>query len=117
MTVPPCAKEAAQRRAERAVTTGINLLRLIFGVDYGRDMRLAHTAYSRVRQTEYAVSENGELNFVWLRRSNGALVEKDWYLTMGKWQEFWRRAAHLVSTAVAGMRSETAERVLDAYVW
>jgi hypothetical protein len=117
VTIPPCAKEAAQRRAERAVTTAINLLRLIFGVDYGRDMRLAHTAYTRPRQTEYAVSENGELDFVWSRRSSGALVEKDWYLAIGKWPEFWKRAAHLVSTAVAGVRSETAERVIDALTW
>jgi len=117
VTVPPCAKEAAQRRAERATATAINLLRLIFGVDYGRDMRLAHTAYTRPRQTEYAVSENGELDFVWSRRSSGALVEKDWYLAMCKWRGFWRDAAHLVSTAVAGVRSETAERVTDALTW
>jgi hypothetical protein len=117
VTVPPCAEEPAKRRAERAVVTALNLLRLVFGVDYGRDMRLAHTAFSQPRQTEYAVSENGKLIFVWSRRSSGALVEKDWYLAMDKWQGFWRSAAHLVSMAVSGLRSETSERVIDALTW
>jgi hypothetical protein len=117
VTVPPCAEESAMRRAEVAVTTAINLLRLVVGIDYGRDMRLVHSAYALPLQTEHAVSQNGKLNFVWTRRGSGALVEKNWYLLMDKWQDFWRGAAHLLSTTVAGNRSEVAERVTDALTW
>ena len=48
ITVPPCAKEVAKRRAEAAVTTAINLLRLVFGVHYGRHMRVAHVAFVQI---------------------------------------------------------------------
>jgi len=117
VTIPPCAEESATRRAEVAVTTAINLLRLVFGVDYGRDMRLAHSAHVQPLHTEHAVSQNGKLGFVLLRKVSGALVEKNWYLHMDKWQDFWRGAAHLMSTTVVGKRSEVAERVTDALTW
>jgi hypothetical protein len=117
VTIPPCAEESAQRRAEVSITTALNLLRLLFGVPYGRDMRLAHTAQSKPRQTEYAISRNGKLNFVWSRRGEGALVEKDWYLQMGKFSDFLDQAGHLLSTTVQGRRSEIAERVVDALTW
>jgi hypothetical protein len=117
VTIPPCAEESARHRAEVAVTTAINLLRLVFGVGYGRDMRLVHSAHARPLHTEHAVSQNGKLDFVWSRRGSGALVEKNWYLLMGKWQDFWQRAARLISTTVVGKRSEFAERVTDALTW
>lgn len=117
VTVPPCAEEPAKRRAEVAVTTAINLLRLAFGVHYGRDMRVAHVTYTRPSKIEYAVTENGRITFVWSRKSSGALVEKDWYRSMQNWQEFWNLAAHLVATTVVGKRSEISYRVEDALTW
>jgi hypothetical protein len=117
VTIPPCAEESAVRRAEVAVTTAINLLRLAFGVDYGRDMRLAHSAHAQPRQTEHALSQNGKLDFVWSRKASGALVGKNWYLLIDKSQGFLQRAAHLISTTVVGKRSEAAERVIDALTW
>jgi hypothetical protein len=117
ITVPPCAKEVAKQRAEAAVTTAINLLRLVFGVHYGRDMRVAHVAFTQPSTTEFAVTSNGELDFVWSRKSSGALVEKDWYLAMQKWQGFWALAAQLVTTIVSGKRSEMSYRVEDALTW
>lgn len=115
--VPPCAEEAAQRRAEAAVTTAINLLRLVFGVHYGRDMRVAHIAFAQPSTTEFALTCDGELDFVWSRKSSGALVEKDWYLAMQKWQGFWSSAAHLVTSTVSGRRSEMSHRVQDGLTW
>ncbi len=115
--VPPCAEEAAKRRAEAAVTTAINLLRLIFGVHYGRDMRVAHVAFAQPSSTEFAMTCNGQLDFVLSRKSSGALVEKDWYLAMQKWQGFWSLAAHLVTSTVSGKRSEMSYRVEDALTW
>lgn len=117
VTIPPCSEESAMHRAEVAVTTAINLLRLIMGVDYGRDMRLEHSAYALSRQTEYIVSQDGKLNFVLSRRGSGALVDKDWYLLMDKQHDFWLRAAHLLSTTVLGSRSEIADRAIDALTW
>lgn len=117
VTVPPCAKESAQRRAEMAVTTAINLLRLVFGVDHGRDMRVVHSMHSHPLHTEYAISKNGKLGFVWSGKSRGATVAKDWHLQMVKWQGFWNPAGHLVSTTIAGKRSEIAERAIDALTW
>jgi hypothetical protein len=117
VTIPACAEESARCRAEVAVTTAINLLRLVFGVDYGRDMRLAHSAHVQPLHTEHAVSQNGKLHFVWSRKGSGALVEKNWYLLMDKWEAFWQGAAHLISTTVVGKRSEVAERVIDALTW
>jgi hypothetical protein len=117
VTIPPCAEESARRRAEVAVTTAINLLRLVFGVGYGRDMRLVHSAHVQPLHTEHAVSQNGKLDFVWSRKGSGALVDKNWYLLMDKWQDFWQRAARLISTTVVGKRSEVAERVTDALTW
>lgn len=115
--VPPCAEEAAKRRAEAAITTAINLLRLIFGVHYGRDMRVAHVAFVQPSMTEFAVTSNGQLDFVLSRKSSGALVEKDWYVAMQKWQGFWALAAHLVTSTVSGKRSEMSYRVEDALTW
>ena len=117
VTVPPCAEEAAKRRAEVAVTTAINLLRLVFGVQYGRDMRVAHVAYTQPSKIEYAITKNAQLDFVWSRRGSGALVEKDWYLSMQNWQGFWNLAAHLVRTTLAGKRSDISYRVEDALTW
>jgi hypothetical protein len=117
VTIPPCAEESAWRRAEVAGTTAINLLRLIFGVAYARDMRLAHSAHVQPLHTEHAVSQNGKLSLVWSSKGSGALVEKNWYLLMDKWQDFWLGAAHLISTTVVGKRSEVAERVVDALGW
>jgi hypothetical protein len=117
VTVPPCAEESAWRRAEVAVTTAINLLRLIFGVPHARDMRLAHSTYVQPHRTEHAVSENGKLSFVWSSKASGALVGENWYLFMDKWQDFLKGGAHLISTTVAGKRSEVSERVVDALTW
>lgn len=115
--VPPCSEESSMRRAEVAVTTAINLLRLVFGVDYGHDMRLAHSAHALPRQTEHAVFQNGKLDFVLSRKASGAMVEKNWYLILDKWRDFSTGAAHLVSTAVDGKRSEAADRLIDALTW
>ena len=115
--VPPCAEESAKRRAEAAVTTAINLLRLIFGVHYGRDMRVVHVAFVQPSMTEFAVTCNGELDFVMSRKSGGALVENNWYVAMQKWQGFWTLAAHLVASIVSGRRSEMSYRVEDALTW
>jgi hypothetical protein len=117
VSVPPCAKDVSKRRAEAAVTTAINLLRLIFGVHYGRDMRVAHTAFSLPSEIEYAVTENGKFDFVWSRTSSGALVDKNWYLQMDNWKGFWNLANHLLQTTVAGKRSEISARVEDALTW
>ena len=115
--VPPCAEAVSKRRAESAVTTAINLLRLIFGVHYGRDMRVAHTAFTQPLQTEYAVTKDGKFDLRWTRTFSGALVEKDWYLQMQNWQGFWNLANHLLETTVAGKRSEISARVEDALTW
>jgi hypothetical protein len=115
--VPPCAEEAAKRRGEAAITTAINLLRLIFGVHYGREMRVVHVAFVQPSVTEFAVSHNGELDFVLSRKTGGALVEKDWYVAMQKWQGFWCIAAHLVTSIISGKRSEMSYRVEDALTW
>jgi hypothetical protein len=116
-TVPPCAPESAKRRAEVAVAVAVDLLRLVFGVGYGRDMRVVHLAYTQPPDTEYAVTENGELHFISSGKSSGALVEKDWYLHMDTAQGFWNQAAHLVNVTVSGERSEIANRVIDALTW
>ena len=115
--VPPCAEEAAKRRAEAAITTAINLLRLIFGAHYGRDMRVVHVAFVQPSMTEFAMTCNGELDFVLSRKTGGALVEKDWYVAMQKWQGFWALAAHLVTSIISGKRSEMSYRVEDALTW
>lgn len=115
--IPPCAEDISKRRAETAVTTAINLLRLVFGVHHGRDMRVAHTAFSQPLKTEYAVTKNGKLDFNWARTFSGALVEKNWYLQMQNWQGFWSLASHLLETTVAGKRSEISARVEDALTW
>jgi hypothetical protein len=117
VTVPPCAEEISKRRAEAAVTTAINLLRLVFGVDYGRDMRVAHIAFTQPSATEFAVTSNGEFNLVWSRKASGALVEKDWYAAMQKWQGFWALAAHFLATTLLGRRSEISYRVENALTW
>jgi hypothetical protein len=115
--IPPCAKDVSKRRAEAAVTSAINLLRLVFGVHYGRDMRVAHTAFSQALTTEYAVTKDGKIDLFWARTFSGALVEKDWYLQMQNWQGFWNLANHLLETTVAGKRSEISARVEDALTW
>ena len=117
VTVPACAEEVSKRRAEVAVTTAINLLRLVFGVDYGRDMRVAHIAPTQPSAIEFAVTRNGELDLVWSRKASGALVEKDWYVAMQKWQGFWALAAHFLATTLLGRRSEISSRVEDALTW
>jgi hypothetical protein len=47
VTIPPCSNASAENRAERAISTAINLLRLFFGVPHARDMRLAHASLGR----------------------------------------------------------------------
>lgn len=117
ISVPPCAEEASKRRAEAAVATAINLLRLVFGVHYGRDMRVAHVAFVQPSMIEFAMTRGGEIDFVWSRKSSGALVEKDWYLAMQKWHGFWAMGAQLVTSIVSGNRSEMSYRVEDALTW
>jgi hypothetical protein len=115
--VPPCAEDVSKLRAEAAVTTAIDLLRLVFGLHYGRDMHVAHTAFTQPLQTEYAVTKDGKFDLIWTRTFSGALVEKDWYLQMQNWQGFWNLASHLLETTVAGKRSEISARVEDALTW
>jgi Apea-like HEPN len=115
--IPPCSEESAKARAEAAVTTALNLLRLLFGVHYGRDMRVAHVAYTQSSSIEYAITENERLELYWSRKGNGALVEENWHLMIATEQDFWRRAALLVKATVAGERSEIANRVIDALTW
>jgi Apea-like HEPN len=117
VTVPACAEKVSKRRAEVAVSTAINLLRLVFGVHYGRDMRVAHLAFTQPSAVEFAVTNDGELDFVWSRKASGALVEKDWYLAVQKWQDFWVLAGRLIATTLLGKRSEISYRVEDALTW
>ena len=91
-----------------AVTTAINLLRLLFGVHYGKDMRVVHLAYTQTNHTEYAVTKDDNLEFIWSGKSSGALVEKNWYLMVENEKVYWNQAAHLVSATVSGKRSEIA---------
>lgn len=118
VTVPPCSEESSKRRAELAVNVAINLLRLAFGIPYGRRMRLAHSAPSNPRHTEYATQIGNELNFISSRKgTEGALIEDGWHLAMDEWKGYWIFGAHLVSTALEGIRSEVANRVIDALTW
>ncbi|MDX6457820.1 MAG: hypothetical protein QOE55_1517 [Acidobacteriaceae bacterium] len=115
--VPACAAESAKARAEIAVATALNLLRLLFGVRYGRDMRVVHLAYTQPSDIEYATSKNGQLELHWSGKASGALVEENWHLMVAEELDFWRRAALLVNATVAGTRSEIADRVIDALTW
>lgn len=117
VTVPPCAEDCAQRRAELSVSTSINLLRLVFGVQHARDMRLAHLTPSRPLHSEHAISQDGKLRFVWSRKTPGAFIGGDWHLQLGKWDDFLRDAARIISTTIAGSRSEVADRIIDALTW
>jgi hypothetical protein len=80
-------------------------------------MRVAHVAFVQPSMIEFAVTSNGELDFIWSRKSSGALVAKDWYLAMQKWRGFWALATLLVATIVSGKRSEMSYRVEDALSW
>jgi hypothetical protein len=115
--VPPSAEECSQRRAELAISTSINLLRLVFGVQHARDMRLAHLTPSRSPHSEHAISQNGKLRFVWSRKTPGAFIGGDWHLQLGKRDDFLRDAARIINATIEGKRSEVADRVIDALTW
>jgi len=117
VTIPPCSNASAESRAERAISTAINLLRLFFGVPHARDMRLAHASQSRAACGQHAVQMNGKLHLNMFRRVPEALVGDDWHIAMGQFQIFWKRAAHLLCTTVQGKRSEIANRLIDALSW
>jgi hypothetical protein len=80
-------------------------------------MRVAHIAFTQPSATEFAVTSNGEFDLVWSRKASGALVEKDWYVAMQKWQGFWALAAHFLATTLLGRRSEISYRVENALTW
>ncbi len=117
VTVPPCSEKSSKRRAEVAVGTAINLLRLLIGIPHGRDMRLAHAMPSHPRHIEYAIQKEGDLNFIWSGKGGGALLGDDWHLAIDKCRDFWNRSAPLISAALKGTRSEIANRIIDALTW
>jgi hypothetical protein len=117
VSIPPCAKRNSKDRAEAAIRAAINLLRLVFGVTHGRDMRVAHLAYTQPAKTEHAVTEDGKFELNWSRTFSGALVTQDWYLQMENWQDFWNLASQLIEATVSGKRSEISSRVEDALTW
>jgi hypothetical protein len=116
VTIPPCAEESATDRAEVTIATAINLLRLFLGIPHARDIRIAH-APQKPSNMEYGVEEKGELHLIFSRTPPGAMVEDDWHVAMDKFRDFWERGAHLLGTAVAGRRSEIANRLIDAVRW
>ena len=118
VTVPPCATERSKARAQCAIRTAINLLRLLFGIPHAGDMRLAFAPPSRPGNLEFAFEENSQLHLISSRSSQrGALVHDDWHLSMGQFQPFWHRCAHLLQVTLGSKRSEIAERLIDAISW
>src|SRR6266567_469608 len=117
VTIPPCSSASANDRAERVITTAINLLRLFFGVPHARDMRLAQAPHGRVTYGQHAIQTDGKLDLYMFRRVQEALVGDDWHLVMDRFQPFWKRAAHLLGAAIQGTRSEIANRLIDALSW
>jgi hypothetical protein len=117
VVIPPCAQSSAETRAKRSITSAIDLMRLLLGAGYARDMRLRQSAQARASYEEHAVEEDGKLHLVMIRRTPEALVSDDWHIVMQQFQPFWNRAAHLLCTSVAGNRSEIAERMIDGLRW
>jgi Apea-like HEPN len=117
VTVPPCNKEVAKRRAETAVKSAINVLRLAFGIQYGRDMRLVHISFAQPTRSQYAITEKGKFDIVGSRRSSGANVPEDWHAQLSQWHGFWELTAEFLQTTVAGTRSEMSYRLEDALTW
>jgi len=117
VVVPPCTESASYRRADMAVTTAVNLLRLFMGVGYARSIRPAHAPQSIPRQTSYAVESNWKMNFISSRRMETALVSEEWYLMMNQNKWFWKAGESLLDSAVLGARPEIANRLIDALRW
>jgi hypothetical protein len=118
VTVPPCAPQVSQLRAEQTAATAINLIRILIGAGHARDMRLAHTLSPSPSTYDLLVEANDDLDIWSTHRVSGALVEDDWHtILQSRAPEYWARAAHLLHACLSGRHSEMAGRVLDAVSW
>lgn len=116
--ISPCGEESAKRRAEGGISTALNILRVVFGIAYARDMGLAHVLNVTPTQSSHAVTIDGRMDFVFSTSFRGATATPHWYeAAIRQHPTFWSQAAHLVAASIGGIRSEAAERLIDALNW
>lgn len=116
--VPPCSAKISEERAELAARTGINIVRVWFGLRHGRRMRLVHTEPATSAFSRFLVEDEEEISATWSRSFEGASVVDGWFdqIVPGNLHHH-KIASWLLRDIVYDERSEMAERIIDALSW
>jgi hypothetical protein len=115
VNVPPCSPGISKTRAELAAQTAINIVRVWFGLGYGRRMRLVHTEPATSGFSKYLVEADNEISVSWSRTAEGALVVDGWFDQVDV--EHHKLASWLLRDIVFDERTEIVERLIDALSW
>jgi len=115
VNVPACSPGISKSRAELAARTAINIVRVWFGLGYGRRMRLVHIEPATSGFSKYLVEADNEISVTWSRTSEGASVVDGWFDQVDV--EHLKLASWLLRDIVFDERTEIVERLIDALSW
>jgi hypothetical protein len=113
--VPSCSRRIAEGRAELAARTGINIVRVWFGLGHGTRMRLVHTEPATSTFSKFLVQSDKQISLSWSRTAEGASVVDGWFSQVNV--EHHKLVSWLLRDIVFDERSEIVERLIDALSW
>lgn len=113
--VPPCSSKISESRAELAVRTAINIVRVWFGLGHGSRMRLVHLEPATSGFSKYLVEESNKVSMSWSRTWEGASVADGWLDQVD--QEHHKLVSWILRDIVFDERTEVADRIIDALSW
>jgi hypothetical protein len=113
--VPSCSSEIARVRAELAVRTAVNIVRVWFGLGHGSRMRLVHAEPAVSNSSDYLIEVDRAISLCSSRTWEGAVVADGWLSQVHALHH--RVASWLIRDIVFDERTEIVERLIDALSW
>jgi len=119
VAIPKCDSSVSKQRAQQAVQSSLDLLKLFLTARLAAGIRHALRLGHPPNRTELTQDEAGEFHISWSRKLEDAHVEPNWYaMITTRYQLYWDAAVEILgsSTALARPR-KLHQRFLDALAW
>lgn len=108
-------KDAAQNLAELTGRTAINIIRVWFGLSYGRRMRLVHLEPATSNKDVFLVEEDGKLSTRGSSTGEAAIVMDAWLDQVS--QRDRNIVGHFLMDLIRNQKSDLQERLVDSLSW